>query len=339
MKTRITDIFYSFFPDPESIELSEADIDDPSIHVDMASLSTYKIEHLKKWLIYRGDRLHNIETLKSAQVRVLEYFENGTNDKIIDPTTDKIWIRQKAQSMGVILKPTWKEGALPSVSPILADQKLKESETNMTGWSKSLDGMPNFSVDNIKVYQEKITKLFCENSKLIKKNFIRGQQFMEERFIDLTSTFSKSDETIFCVKTVIAASLRKLCRWAVVALSKTDGEIIYAHCACVGGKAGTCAHSYALMKTILKWVIDRRTVIPEEKACTSQRCAWNQVQMRKHEENMDRMPLSELTFKSPPCLKRKKSSDDADNEQSGPSKESKGISSSLYESRKNPAVC
>uniref|UniRef100_A0A7M5XKY7 SWIM-type domain-containing protein n=1 Tax=Clytia hemisphaerica TaxID=252671 RepID=A0A7M5XKY7_9CNID len=116
-------------------------------------------------------------------------------------------------------------------------------------------------------------------------------------------------------------------------------EIKFASCACVAGKAGTCSHSYALMKTILKWVIDRRTIIPEEKACTSQRCAWNQVQMRKHEENINRMPLSELTFKSPPCLKRKRSVNKDDKEEPGPSKESKGITSSLYESRKHPAAC
>ena len=61
--------------------------------------------------------------------------------------------------------------------------------------------------------------------------------------------------------------------------------------------------------------------------------------MRKHEENINRTPLSELTFKSPTCLKRKKSSDDADKEEPGPSKESKGIASSLYESRKQPTAC
>ena len=60
--------------------------------------------------------------------------------------------------------------------------------------------------------------------------------------------------------------------------------------------------------------------------------------MRKYEENIDRMPLSELTFKSPMCLKRKKSTDDAEEEEPGPSKGSEGIISLLYESRKQPSA-
>ena len=85
----------------------------------------------------------------------------------------------------------------------------------LTGWSKMLDGMPNlqtytkFTMNNIKAYHEKITKLFCRKSTAIKKNFVRGQQFTEERFIDSTSTFFKSDENLFCVKTVTGATLRE----------------------------------------------------------------------------------------------------------------------------------
>ena len=111
--------------------------------------------------------------------------------------------------MGVVQSPSWKKCILPSVTSVLADQKLNETETNMAGWSKMLDGMPNFTVNNIKAYHEKITKLFCRKSTAIKKHFVRGQQFTEERFIDSTSTFFKSDENLFCVKTVTGATLRE----------------------------------------------------------------------------------------------------------------------------------
>ena len=50
------------------------DIDDPCVHVDIEKLASYKINHLKQWLIYPGDKLRGIETLKNAQVRVLDYF-------------------------------------------------------------------------------------------------------------------------------------------------------------------------------------------------------------------------------------------------------------------------
>ena len=82
--------------------MTEADIDDPHAQVGITSLSKYKIERLKSCLLYQGDKLHNIETLKSAQIRVLEYYENNTHNKVIDPTTDKKWIERKEDLMGVV---------------------------------------------------------------------------------------------------------------------------------------------------------------------------------------------------------------------------------------------
>ncbi|XP_066925269.1 uncharacterized protein [Clytia hemisphaerica] len=326
------DFFCDQVVDPDSIQLTEKDIDDPHVHIDIEKLSTYKIEHLKKWLIYRGDRLHNITTVKTAQVRILEYFYNNSSDILTDPTAEKIWIRKKAQATGVILAPFWKDGTLPSVPSVLKGQ-LKDGSTDMAGWSKSLSGMPNFTVNNIKAYHELITKLFKRKATAIKKHFIRGQQMIEERFIDLSSTYAKYDDTLFCVKTLLGASLKQENRWAFIALCKETGEIKYSFCKCKAGIAGTCSHSYALMKTIMKWVVDRRTVIPEEKACTAKPQAWGVVQTRKRQENIDRAPISEITFKSPDAKKRSMSSSE-DNSEPGPSKDSKGISSTLYEARK-----
>ena len=151
---------------------------------------------------------------------------------------------------------------------MLQDQ-LDKSEPNMADWSKSLDGMPNFTVNNITEYHEKITKLFAVRSTHIKKNCIRGEQLIEKRFIDLSSSFAKASDDLFCVKTLCSASMKKEYRWFFLALSKTDGEIKFARCCkCAAGKAGTCSHSFALMKIVSKWVIDQRSVIPEEKACT-----------------------------------------------------------------------
>ena len=78
------------FTDPRTIKIEEADIDDPFVYVEIDKLKTYSIEHLKKWLIYRGDNLHNIDTMKSTQIRVLKYFENKTNNDLVDPTAKKI---------------------------------------------------------------------------------------------------------------------------------------------------------------------------------------------------------------------------------------------------------
>lgn len=315
--------------------MTEKDIDDPCVHVDIERIVTYTMEHLTKWLIYRGDRLHNISTLKSAQVRVLEYIHNNTSNIITDPTSDKIWLRRKATKTGVILAPFWKAGTLPSVPSILKAQI--ENENDMAGWSKSLEGIPNFTVNHIKTYSEKINKLCREKSTAIKKHFIRGEQMVEERYLDLSSAYAKADNDVFCVKTVIAASLKKKSRWAFLVLSKENADIVYARCKCAAGKAGTCSHSYALMKTVLKWIVDRRKLIPEEKACTSKPQAWGVVQTRQRFENIDNQPISQYIFKSPVARKRSLSSED--DSEPGPSKESKGILSTLYEARKQPNIC
>ena len=205
------------FTDPRTIKIEEADIDDPFVYVEIDKLKTYSIEHLKKWLIYLGDNLHNIDTLKSAQIRVLKYFENKTINDLVDPTAKKIWLRKKADLIGVILSPFWKDGVLPSVPDILADQH-KSPDIEMCGWTKSLDGMPEFTGEKIKCYHEKITNLFCEKSTAIKKHFIRGEQFIEEKLLDIASIYVKTNDKYFCINDVSAASLKRANRWMLLAI-------------------------------------------------------------------------------------------------------------------------
>ena len=101
------------------------------------------------------------------------------------------------------------------------------------------------------------------------KHFRRGEQLLEENFIDIASIYSKQSDTLFCLKGVCAASLKKQNRWTFMALSKVDGSVSYAYCQCPAGKVGTCPHMFAVMKLVAKWAIDKLTKIPEIKACTS----------------------------------------------------------------------
>ncbi|XP_057291246.1 uncharacterized protein LOC130613905 [Hydractinia symbiolongicarpus] len=303
----------------ESIILTEDDISDPHIHIDFEKLSNYKVEHLKRWLVFRGDTLQGITTLKEAQVRVMSYFENKTEAKIVDPTPDKIWLRKKAEKMGVILKPLWKEGMLPSVPLKLKADMSKP--TDLTGWSKSLKGMPNFTVEHIQNYHEHVNETFCKNSTKIKKHFIRGEQFLEEKFLDTDTIYVKEDETIFCLKGVAAASLKKANRWVFLAIEKKTSNIEFANCQCPAGRCGTCSHAYAMMKLLAKWVVDGLSMVPATKACTSKPCVWNVPQSRGR---IEKVPIMEMMIKSPPSKKTKKT----DNVQ-----DKKGIVSSLYEPR------
>ena len=84
--------------------LTEKDIEDPAVYINLHDLKSYTIQHLKTWLTYWGDSLKNVETLKEAQVKVLQYFKLGTEEKLIYPTPNKIWLSEKAKVMGLILK-------------------------------------------------------------------------------------------------------------------------------------------------------------------------------------------------------------------------------------------
>ncbi|XP_057294057.1 uncharacterized protein LOC130622600 [Hydractinia symbiolongicarpus] len=226
---------------------------------------------------------------------------------------------KKAMELGKILKPLWKEGSLPEApSAIQNDMK---NPLDLTGWSKSLQGVPVFTVTQMTDYHTKVNNTFVEKAKTIKKHFARGEQFVEEKYIDTSTIYVKQDNNIFCIKGIAAASLKKMNRWVFIVLNKINGEVVFAHCQCPAGKTGTCSHCYAVMKLLAKWVVDELRMIPEPKACTSMPCVWNVPQAREY---MQKPPVSELTIKSPDSKRNATNTE-------GASK--KGITSSLYEPR------
>ena len=97
------------------------------------------------------------------------------------------------------------------------------------GWSKSLEGMPSFSIEHIGSYSQKINTAILSKSK-------KGEQLLEENFIDIASIYSKQSDTLFCLKGVCAASLKKQNRWTFMVLSKVDGSVSYAYCQCPAGE-------------------------------------------------------------------------------------------------------
>ena len=132
------------------------------------------------------------------------------------------------------------------------------------------------------------------------KHFLRGKQLLEENFIDVASIYSKQSDTLFCLKGVCAASLKKQNRWTFMALSKVDGSVSYAYCQCPAGRVGTCSHMFAVMKLVAKWAIDKLTKIPELKACTSKPCTWPVPQSRG---KLFKSPISEISLISPASKK------------------------------------
>ena len=291
------DVFF-FCLDPALIVLKEDDIDDPTVKVDLEKLQTYTNNHLKRWLLYCGDSLKGVVTLRDSQVKVLQYFHNGTNSIICDPTLEKKWLSKKAYLMGKNIK-------IQSIKtfPMLPENLKCEllSLNSKIGWSKCLEGLPAFSAEKIDAYALNVNSNFFPKSTKVKKHLSRGEMFLEEQYIDLSSIHSKQSIELFCVKGVCAASMKKIDRWIFIAIKKLDGSVMYAFCECPAGKTGTCSHAFEMMKLVAKWVIEKLKTVPNIKACTSRTCAWSIPQSRKR---FDKTPISDLQIISPQIKKK-----------------------------------
>ena len=258
------DVFF-FCLDPALIVLKEDDIDDPTVKVNLEKLQTYTNNHLKRWLLYRGDSLKGVVTLRDSQVKVLQYFHNGTNSIICDPTLEKKWLSKKAYLMGKNIK-IQSIKTFPMLPEYLKCELL--SLNSKIGWSKCLEGLPAFSAEKIDAYALNVNSNFFPKSTKVKKHLSRGEMFLEKQYIDLSSIHSKQSIELFCVKGVCAASMKKIDRWIFIAIKKLDGSVMYAFCECPAGKTGTCSHAFAMMKLVAKWVVEKLKTVPNIKACT-----------------------------------------------------------------------
>ena len=70
---------FIYFSDPSVIVLTEHDIDDPHVHIDIENIRAYSMGHLQNWLLYRGDTLKGIANLRDAPVKVLSTLNKGQN--------------------------------------------------------------------------------------------------------------------------------------------------------------------------------------------------------------------------------------------------------------------
>ena len=60
--------------------------------------------------------------------------------------------------------------------------------------------------EHIMIYFERINKTFASVSTLVKNNFKRGSQFLEEMYLDVSSIYIKQSEGLYVVKGLCAAS-------------------------------------------------------------------------------------------------------------------------------------
>ena len=103
-----------------------------------------------------------------------------------------------------------------------------------------------------------------------------------------------------------------------IVIQKSTGDIEFATCQCPAGRVGTCSHSFAVPKVIAKSVIDRVTIIPQQRDCTSRACVWFVPQSRSR---LEKHSINDLGIKSPPSKKPKVSESNSTKQ---------GINSILY---------
>ena len=60
--------------------------------------------------------------------------------------------------------------------------------------------MPSFAIEHIDSYSQKINTAALLKSKKVMKHFHRGEQLLEQNFIDIASIYSKQSDTLFCLK-------------------------------------------------------------------------------------------------------------------------------------------
>ena len=117
--------------------------------------------------------------------------------------------------------------------------------------------MPTFTIEHIDKYYEKVNDAFSQNSTKVKKHSHRGEQLLEEPFLDVGSVVVKKNLSLFCIKGLCAASMNNMNRWVTVAISKFPVEVYFAYCQCAAGKPRICSHVFALFKLVAKWAIEK----------------------------------------------------------------------------------
>ena len=159
---------------------------------------------------------------------MLHHYKLGSENRLVDPTPDRIWLKKKAQSMSLtLLEPP----ALPALLSVPTAFHYDMANLDSSdGWSKSLNGIPRFTADKIEKHFERVNAAVTSKSSIVKKHFSQGAQLLEEQYVDLNSIFSKQNDSVFCVKGVVAASLKKQTRWVFIAIDKSTADINYGYC-------------------------------------------------------------------------------------------------------------
>ena len=135
-----------------------------------------------------------------------------------------------------------------------------------TSWGKSLEMLPQFSIKETQQHRE----LSCKTPEsAIIKTFDRGRKFKNGRYVTSDSIFTKCNKSIFYVKGLCNASMKKEKPSIAVKLTTITSKVLDGSCSCPAGKSGYCNHVIALLLELADYSLSQFKSVPKEIACTS----------------------------------------------------------------------
>ena len=152
---------------------------------------------------------------------------------------------------------------------------IKTIEGVTLSWSKSLEHLPVFTINEIEKHKQLTGKMKGKHKGLpITKTLIKGRKLMQDGYLKTNEMFACSTDEYFKVKCKCLASMKSVLRDIVVTLDVRTSEVVKVSCSCPAGQSGYCNHVMALLLKLASFSLQGTTEIPEEVACTSIARQW-----------------------------------------------------------------
>ena len=211
--------------------------------------------------------------------KVHAILEGGNKLDIVDPTADKLYVRRKRKI---------EDTSLP-VEPDENDEDTDDLVLPKSGWSKSLEHLPDFSDINIRAHASQSGKKVNRKpsitvnqvcSQTCTKPERRGYQFFVEGYLHEILTCYR-DYAFFVKASCFRSQIKSEVHHLWCALSKNyPHDVLKAYCSCVAGASGFCNHVLSLLYQLSHFCKASMKVIPDEESKTNLPQVWDKPRIR-----------------------------------------------------------
>ena len=169
------------------------------------------------------------------------------------------------------------------------DQQLSLTswELPTDGWTKNLDGLPQFSYDHLFAHllsnsttvaanQKSSAKKTYKTTGAMKHKEAGYRLFQDDHVQRLKFNPGNIDQNLCFFSALVQASFKTSVHYsASICLYRSNGAVCGAHCKCKAGGGGCCKHVAALLYCVLDYSERQLQVIPDHKTCTDKPQQWN----------------------------------------------------------------